>query len=81
MRIAARAERDDLALRLVAQGVGIAIAPRSLATGDVVAVPVTDLRLERSIGLMWRSEMPERLVAAMLDAVSALERATDKGSS
>ena len=71
MRSSARALRDELALRLVAWGVGIAIAPLSLATPEVVAVPVADLGLSRTIGLKWRPEVPEGSVMAVVDAIEA----------
>lgn len=74
MRVVARAERDELALRLVAQGLGIAIAPRSLATGDVVARPIQDLDVTRSIGLKWRSDLPQTVVATMLETISSVGR-------
>lgn len=74
MRIAARAERDDLAMRLVAQGVGIAIAPRSLASEEVVARPVRDLDAVRSIGLKWRPELAPEIRDIMLDALSSVRR-------
>lgn len=65
----ARAERDELALAMVAEGLGIAIAPRSLATADVAALTVDDLGLSRPIGLIWRDETPpaavDRVVAAL----------------
>ena len=72
LRIAARVERDDLALRLVAQGLGITIAPRSLATEKVVAVQIVDLRLERAIGLRWQPDLPREIVRTVLDGVSSL---------
>ncbi|MGL4287142.1 MAG: LysR family transcriptional regulator [Phreatobacter sp.] len=75
MRIAARAERDDLALRLVAQGVGIAIAPRSLANDDVVARPVRDLDAIRSIGLKWRPELAPETRDIALGALSSMKPA------
>ena len=71
MSSSARALRDELALRLVAWGVGIAIAPLSLATPEVVAVPVADLGLSRTIGLQWRPEVPEDGVMAVIDAIEA----------
>jgi len=74
MRVVARAERDELALRLVAQGRGIAIAPQSLATEDVVARPIHDLEATRSLGLRWRPDLPEALVSAVLDAISSARR-------
>jgi DNA-binding transcriptional LysR family regulator len=69
MRIAARVERDDLALRLVAQGIGVAFAPQSLATSEVVPVPIADLALARTIGLRWRSELDETLLERIRTAV------------
>ena len=75
LRVAARAARDELALSLVASGIGIAIAPRSLATDRVVAVPLNDFGVRRSIGLAWHPEIPGHLLAAMLDAVGGQARA------
>lgn len=72
IRTAARAQRDDLALRLVAQGIGIAIAPRSLATRDVVSLAVTKLGLSRAIGLKWRTGLPKDMIDAVVDATSSL---------
>jgi DNA-binding transcriptional LysR family regulator len=70
LRPAARAVRDELALRLVAAGLGIAIAPRSLALdGAVLAVSVHDLGIQRSIGLVWRPEVPEDVLDAVLAAI------------
>ncbi|HKU97222.1 MAG TPA: LysR family transcriptional regulator [Vineibacter sp.] len=74
MRTAARAQRDDLALRLVAQGIGVAIAPRSLATRDVVALGVTKLGLSRAVGLKWRPDLPQQMVDAIIEAVSSLDQ-------
>jgi len=64
----ARAERDELALSMVACGLGFAIAPRSLATSEVVALFVDDLGLSRQIGVKWRPATSSRLV----DAVAAM---------
>ena len=70
LQIAARVARDELALSLVANGIGIAIAPLSFAEGEVVAVPISDLGVRRSIGLAWRPELPEPLLLATLDAIT-----------
>jgi DNA-binding transcriptional LysR family regulator len=53
LRVAARADREDVAMRLVAMNVGVAIAPRSLAVAGVTAVPLSGLRLGRTVGLRW----------------------------
>jgi DNA-binding transcriptional LysR family regulator len=72
---AARAERDDVAMQLVAQGAGIAIAPLSLATSEVSVLAVRDLDLSRTVGLRWRADLAERHIddvsAAIVQAVGA----------
>jgi DNA-binding transcriptional LysR family regulator len=72
IRIAARTRRDELALKLVAAGVGLAIAPESLAGDDVMALKVADLGLSRSIGLKWRPDLDKTALRAVLDALSSL---------
>lgn len=71
LRVIARANRDDLALKLVAQGIGVAIAPRSFAGDDIVALRFLDLDLSRAIGLRWRSDSPDIHVADIREAVCA----------
>jgi DNA-binding transcriptional LysR family regulator len=73
MRVVARAERDELALRLVAEGFGIAIAPQSLATENVVTRRVYDLDVTRSVGLKWRTELPGELLTVVLHALSTIK--------
>jgi DNA-binding transcriptional LysR family regulator len=68
-RVVARASRDDLALRMVAQGIGLAIAPRSFATPDVIAMPFTDIEMTRDIGLRWRPEVPDAFVSKVNETV------------
>ena len=75
----ARAERDELALRLVSQGLGIAIAPLSLAANDVVARSMQGLDAKRSIGLKWRTEVPDDILATVLDAISNVRRDNNAG--
>jgi DNA-binding transcriptional LysR family regulator len=70
-KIVARVDRDEMALRLVASGVGLAVAPKSLATKDVVAKPIRGLKTTRSIGLKWRPELrddAQRLLIAAIEA-------------
>jgi DNA-binding transcriptional LysR family regulator len=68
-RPAARAERDELAMSMVARGLGFAIAPRSLATSDVIALPIDDFDRTRNIGLKWRLDTS---ADAVEEAVTAL---------
>jgi DNA-binding transcriptional LysR family regulator len=72
LRVVARAERDELALGLVAAGLGIAVAPGSLATEDVVARSVHELETVRSIGAVWRSDLDAGILTAALEALSAI---------
>jgi DNA-binding transcriptional LysR family regulator len=72
MRIVARTERDKLALHLVTQGLGIAIAPQSLATDAVVARHVKGIDAVRSIGLKWRADIEGGILSAVLDASSSI---------
>lgn len=74
IRVVARAERDELALRLVSQGLGIAIAPLSLAANDVVARSMEGLDAKRSIGLRWRTEVRDDILATVFDAISTVRR-------
>ncbi len=71
IRPAARADRDEFALALAAQGLGFVIAPRSLATVDVAVLPVDDLNLVRSIGLRWHKETSPELVEAAIGTLAA----------
>jgi len=72
---AARATRDELALSLVAVGVGIAIVPRSLVSAGLVVVPVENLGIQRSVGLAWHPDIAAHLLTATLDAVNSQARA------
>jgi DNA-binding transcriptional LysR family regulator len=74
LQVAVRAEREEVAMRLVSLGVGITIAPRSLARTGVVAVPISGLRLNRSIGLRWADGTPGELREALLNAAAPLCR-------
>jgi DNA-binding transcriptional LysR family regulator len=69
LRVAARVQRDELAIRLVAQGVGIAILPESVATEEVAVRGIQDLEAERSVGLRWRRGLSEDIISRLLDAM------------
>jgi len=73
VRVVARAERDELAMNLVAKGVGVAIVPESLGTRDVVVRRIQDLDRSRSIGLRWRPELSPENVTAIVDALSSTD--------
>jgi len=73
MRIVARTERDELAMRLVAEGLGIAIAPQTLATDAVISRYVKGIDTVRSIGLKWRADLNDEILSRVLDASSSIE--------
>ena len=68
-KIVARIDRDEMALKLVAAGVGVAVAPKSLATKDVVVRTIRDLKTTRSIGLKWRPELRDDVLRLLIAAV------------
>jgi len=70
-RIVARTDRDEMALKLVASGVGVAVAPKSLATKDVVVRTIRDLKTIRSIGLKWRPELRDEALRSLVAAMEA----------
>jgi DNA-binding transcriptional LysR family regulator len=70
-KIVARTDRDEMALKLVASGVGLAVAPKSLATKDVVVRTIRDLKTTRSIGLKWRRELREDTRRLLISAIEA----------
>lgn len=72
LRVVARTERDELALRLVADGAGLAIAPKSLANDDVVAVPIHGLDKIRTVGLKWRKDLGTETLTAVSEALSRI---------
>lgn len=70
-KIVARADRDEMALKLVATGMGLAIVPKSLVTEDVVARSIRDLEATRAIGLKWRPDMRSDMLRLLLAAAEA----------
>ncbi len=68
LRVTARAEREDLAFRLIRSGKSITLAPKSLVPDDLVAVPVSGLSVARTIGLQWREKLDPILLAIVADA-------------
>ncbi|MCU0532769.1 MAG: LysR family transcriptional regulator [Hydrococcus sp. Prado102] len=54
-RIVYRANREEWTLALVAAGLGLAIMPEWSNTPAVVYIPIVDLSLQRTVGLVWRS--------------------------
>ncbi|SFK10841.1 LysR family transcriptional regulator [Methylocapsa palsarum] len=56
IRVVYRTDQDDRAFALVAAGLGVAFIPGHFDVPAVKQVPVSDLGLERTIGLLWISE-------------------------
>ena len=77
-RVVARAERDDLALRLIAQGTGLAIAPASMVDEKVDILPVSGLKLNRAIGLRWRADLPKSAVGDLIESFWSARRGVQR---
>lgn len=71
VNVVARVEQDHLALQLVGNGIGMTLAPRSLAEAGNVAVPVRDLQLTRVLGLRWRKGIDPGLLDHVTRALNA----------
>jgi len=53
IRVVYRTDQDDRAFALVAAGIGVAFTPAHFDVPGIKKVPVQDLGLVRTIGLMW----------------------------
>lgn len=56
IRVVYRTDRDDRALRLVREGLGLAFVPGHFEEPSVKHVPVNDLGIMRTVGLVWPRE-------------------------
>ncbi|HZW25613.1 MAG TPA: LysR family transcriptional regulator [Gallionella sp.] len=68
LNVCARAEREELAFQLVRTGRFITLAPQSLIPKDLVALTVSGLNIERTIGLQWHERIDPTLLGLVLDA-------------
>jgi DNA-binding transcriptional LysR family regulator len=56
IKVVYRTDQDDRAFALVAAGIGVAFTPAHFVVPEVKQVPVSDLGIGRTIGLLWRRE-------------------------
>ena len=70
LRVTVRAEREDLAFRLIRNGGGITLAPKSLVPNGLVAVAVSGLSVARVVGLQWRENVDPILLATVTEAAA-----------
>ncbi len=70
--VAGRTASDVRALALVAAGAGACLVPESLVDANVSAVALTDVRLERRLGLVLRAGLETDLAELLRDATRAL---------
>lgn len=68
LRVVGRADSEELAFRLILNEKGFTLAPRSLVPGYLVAVPISDLTVTRSIGLQWNEKLDMTLLGIVIDA-------------
>ncbi|NJK27987.1 MAG: LysR family transcriptional regulator substrate-binding protein, partial [Coleofasciculaceae cyanobacterium SM2_3_26] len=65
-RIAYRADQEEWVLSLVAAGLGLSIMPEWSNVPGVVFIPITDLPLKRTVGLVWRNGYESEAIAQFL---------------
>jgi DNA-binding transcriptional LysR family regulator len=59
LRIVYQTDQDDRALALVAAGIGVSLVPAHFDVPNVKQVPVPDLGLLRTIGLLWSPDQEQ----------------------
>lgn len=69
--IVAKTTQETTAAAMVAVGLGATLAPRSWGFPGLTALEVTDLPLERTIGLIWKSSLGARASAKVIDTLEA----------
>jgi DNA-binding transcriptional LysR family regulator len=67
IRVAYKTDRDDMALALVAAGVGLAFVPGQFEVPTVKQVPVPDLGIFREVGLIWQRERKGSALKEFID--------------
>jgi DNA-binding transcriptional LysR family regulator len=56
IRVVFKTDRDDMALALVAAGIGLALVPGKFDIPSVKQIPISDLGISREVGLIWQRE-------------------------
>ena len=69
--VVAKTRQEATAAALVAAGVGCTLAPRSWLRPGLRAVKVEGLSLERTVGLMWKTQVNERRAAGIAKNLKA----------
>jgi DNA-binding transcriptional LysR family regulator len=67
LRVVFKTDRDDMALALVAAGIGLALVPGKFDVPSVKQVPVTDLGISRAVGLIWQRERKPSALKEFID--------------
>jgi len=62
VRVVYRTDQDDRAFSLVAAGIGVAFTPAHFDVPGIEQVPVQDLGIVRTIGLMWLHDHGDELI-------------------
>lgn len=80
LQVTARAEREDLAYRLIRNSKALTLAPKSLVPQDLVALTVSDLSVARIIGLQWREKVDASLLTTISDACAEAMQTMERAS-
>jgi LysR substrate binding domain len=67
VRVAYKTDRDDMALALVASGIGLALVPGKFEVASVKQVPIIDLGIYREVGLIWQRERKRDALKEFID--------------
>jgi DNA-binding transcriptional LysR family regulator len=67
IRVVFKTDRDDMALALVAAGIGLALVPGKFDIPSVKQIPVNDLGISREVGLMWQRERKPGALKEFID--------------
>lgn len=61
-KIVYRASHEEWVIALIQAGVGISIMPQWHGVTEIVYLPISDLDLQRTIGIQWRQKSPSDIV-------------------
>jgi DNA-binding transcriptional LysR family regulator len=63
LRTVYKADHEEWVISLVAAGLGVAIMPEWQGVPDIAYIPITNLNLLRTVGLIWRMRQESELVS------------------
>jgi len=71
LNVVAKTRQEISAATLVAAGIGVTLAPRSWGPPGVQTVEIGDFRLERTIGMVWKTKEAGKAAAELMPRLSS----------